>query len=507
MIARGPMSGERGRAGEGHGFRPAFGPRGLTGRPGLKAQPNPDQPPAGRVSARVNQPQFPGLRHRITDRFDALGFDHQSPALGGGNIVQRQSGNLLLIPRQHHHQQLIALMPGQGAGRLGDGGDGVQRLLRLTAEGVGQGQVAAVVEVVGLQAEAFRESGLCRRGLAIQDLGDAQARVGDGQVVDVGSLAQRSHGALGFAQLQLRSAETEQGVGVVGVQAQRLLVSALGAECVLGVKPGLAELEPHVDTGSRLLGGALVQRSGAGIVAALAQVIGQLQGLVGIGRRFAGAGSQQQGTGKQKILGHRHNSSGEGAGHVSIFLLALLWLFSAGFAHAGEEPEWFSTPYAYVLVDQDVRSALEEFGHNLDVPVVLSEKVRGKARSTLRAATAGEFLQTLCSTNGLTWYFDGHLLYLNSSDEISTKLFKASALNLDQLQAYLNTLDVFGQQLSMRNGPEGDEVFVTGPPPYLALVQQHVDHLQPTAVAPPMARERGVRVFRGAQVSTETPTQ
>ncbi len=106
-----------------------------------------------------------------------------------------------------------------------------------------------------------------------------------------------------------------------------------------------------------------------------------------------------------------------------------------------------------MLVDQDVRSALEEFGHNLDVPLVLSDKVRGKARSTIRGATAGEFLQTLCSTNGLTWYFDGNLLYLNASDEISTKLFKANALDLDQLQAYLSNLDVFGQQLSMRNGP------------------------------------------------------
>ncbi|WP_448650682.1 type III secretion protein [Pseudomonas fluorescens] len=187
--------------------------------------------------------------------------------------------------------------------------------------------------------------------------------------------------------------------------------------------------------------------------------------------------------------------------------MAVLCLFNAGLANAAEEPAWFSQPYAYVLVDQDVRSALEEFGHNLDVPLVLSDKVRGKARSTIRAATAGEFLQTLCSTNGLTWYFDGNLLYLNASDEISTKLFKASALNLDQLQAYLNTLDVFGQQLSMRNGPEGDELFVSGPPPYLALVQQHVDHLQPTVAAAPVAREHGVRVFRGAQVSTETPTQ
>ena len=186
-------------------------------------------------------------------------------------------------------------------------------------------------------------------------------------------------------------------------------------------------------------------------------------------------------------------------------LLCLSVLLGASIAHADEEPEWFAKPYAYVLVDQDVRAALEEFAHNLDIPLVLSDKVRGKARSTVRAATAGEFLQTLCSTNGLTWYFDGNLLYLNASDEITTKLFKANALNLDQLQAYLNNLDVFGQQLSMRNGPEGDEVFVSGPPPYLALVQQHVDHLQPKAAAPVVAREHGVRVFRGAQVSTETP--
>ncbi|KAF1024352.1 MAG: Yop proteins translocation protein C [Pseudomonas sp.] len=185
-------------------------------------------------------------------------------------------------------------------------------------------------------------------------------------------------------------------------------------------------------------------------------------------------------------------------------LLCLSVLFGAACVQAADEPQWFAKPYAYVLVDQDVRSALDEFSHNLDIPVVLSDKVRGKARSTVRAATAGEFLQTLCSTNGLTWYFDGNLLYLNTSDEIGTKLFKASALNIDQLQGYLSGLDVYGQQLSMRNGPEGDEVFVSGPPPYLALVQQHVDHLQPKA-APVVARERGVRVFRGAQVSTETP--
>jgi len=459
------------------------------------------------VSVGGDQAQLFCLSHRVADGFDAFRFRHQSLTLGSRNIIQRQCGNSLLITGQHHHQQHIALVTGQGAGGLGDGGDGVQRLLRLPAQRVSQGEVAAVVEVVGLEAQALGERSLRRSGLAIEDLRHTQAGVGHWQPANLRRLAQGSHRPLRLAQLQLRGAQAEQRVSVTRIEPQGLLESPLGAQRILGVEPGLAELEPQLDTGTGLLRRTLVQRGRTGVVAALAQVIGQLQRLVGIGRGFAGAGGQQQGTGEQKILGHRHNSSGESGRHVSIFLLAVLCLFGSRFANAAEEPAWFSQPYAYVLVDQDVRSALEEFGHNLDVPLVLSDKVRGKARSTIRGATAGEFLQTLCSTNGLTWYFDGNLLYLNASDEISTKLFKANALDLDQLQAYLSNLDVFGQQLSMRNGPEGDEVFVSGPPPYLALVQQHVDHLQPKVVAAPVARERGVRVFRGAQVSTETPTQ
>ena len=457
---------------------------------------------------RIHQPQFPRLRNRIADGFDAVGLRDQACALSRRYIVQRQAGHSLFVSRQYQHQQFITLMPWQRAGRLGDGGDGVQGLLRLAAKGVGQGQVAAAVEVVGLQAQAFGERGLCRDGLAVQHLGNAQSGVGDRRLAGLGGLAQGGHGALAFAKAQLRGAQSQQGVGVVGLKAEGLLEGALGTDRVVAVEPRLAEFEPQVDACARLLGRTFVQRRRAGVVAAFVQVVGQLQRAVGIARRSIGTGSQQQAAGKQKVFGHRHNSLGEGGRHVSIFSMALLCLsvlFGASIAHADEEPEWFAKPYAYVLVDQDVRAALEEFGHNLDIPLVLSDKVRGKARSTVRAATAGEFLQTLCSTNGLTWYFDGNLLYLNASDEITTRLFKANALNLDQLQAYLNNLDVFGQQLSMRNGPEGDEVFVSGPPPYLALVQQHVDHLQPKAAAPVVAREHGVRVFRGAQVSTETP--
>ncbi|WP_259099519.1 type III secretion protein [Pseudomonas sp. JUb42] len=186
---------------------------------------------------------------------------------------------------------------------------------------------------------------------------------------------------------------------------------------------------------------------------------------------------------------------------VRLVLCLLLLAPLPAFAESTDDPTWFSQPYAYVLVEQDVRAALTEFGHNLGLIVVLSDKVRGKSRSVVRGATAGDFLTQLCDTNGLGWYFDGNVLYLNADDEIATRLFKGQGhLNLDQLRGYLAGLDVYGKQLSMRPSPDGDELFVSGPPPYLNMIQQHIDQ-QPRPVVAPVARERGMRVFRGSVVS------
>ncbi|MCF5804948.1 MULTISPECIES: type III secretion protein [Pseudomonas syringae group] len=183
-------------------------------------------------------------------------------------------------------------------------------------------------------------------------------------------------------------------------------------------------------------------------------------------------------------------------------LLLMLLCSSSGVSNAAveREPEWFSEPYAYVLVDQDIRGALTEFAQNLDLIVVFSDKVRGSARGTVRGKTAGEFLGRLCDANQLSWYFDGNVLHIAGADEVGTRVFDLQGAPLQELQDYLTRLEVSGQPMSSRVSPDNDSLFVSGPPAYLAQIQQHVDR-QPVAEAAPVVRERGVRVFRGGVVT------
>ncbi|MEN2396466.1 type III secretion protein [Pseudomonas halotolerans] len=169
---------------------------------------------------------------------------------------------------------------------------------------------------------------------------------------------------------------------------------------------------------------------------------------------------------------------------------------------AGQQPSWFTRPYAYVLVAQDVRDALEEFGHNMGLTVVMSDKVRGQSRSRIRAETAGDFLTALCDFNGLAWYFDGNVLYLSSDAETDTRIFKVQGRQLEQLQDYVASRDVYGKPMSVRVGPDGDELFISGPPAWLAMIGQYHDQ-QLTSTPMAATRERGVRVFRGGAVTQE----
>lgn len=174
--------------------------------------------------------------------------------------------------------------------------------------------------------------------------------------------------------------------------------------------------------------------------------------------------------------------------------IAALMLSCAGAAHAAGD--WRDQPYAYRVIDQDVRGVLTELGRNLGVPVVLSKSVDGKVRGNTRADTAGEFLTRVATANGLVWYQDGAVLMVDSASSVTNRRYDVRGVDSSVLRHTLEGLSANASPLVSARLNDDGALEASGPIGYLERVQQRIDALKP---ARPVTRsaEYGVRVFRG----------
>ncbi|PRD41749.1 type III secretion protein [Phyllobacterium phragmitis] len=163
-------------------------------------------------------------------------------------------------------------------------------------------------------------------------------------------------------------------------------------------------------------------------------------------------------------------------------------------------PAGFAEPYNYVVLDQDVRVALTEFGRNVGLPVVLSDAVNGRVRGRIEARTAGEFIERLAGANGLTWYFDGSVLHISADKEFMTRVLDAGRLSGEAVASEMRELGLADERFSLRAARNGNVITVSGPPAYINVVGQLVERMQPEQVV--AGDDPRVRVFRGG-VMTE----
>jgi type III secretion protein C len=162
------------------------------------------------------------------------------------------------------------------------------------------------------------------------------------------------------------------------------------------------------------------------------------------------------------------------------------------FAAGAAEPKWSEAPYNFVVVDQNVRDTLMEFGRNNDIPVKLSARVKGRVRGKLPSMTPREFLDRVAADHGLTWYYDGAILHVSAEAESATDIVRPTSMDLASGTRKLEAMGLLDDRFSFRPAPDGSSVTISGPPAYRAAVQ----NVLTTATA---ATEPKVRVFRGGK--------
>jgi hypothetical protein len=107
---------------------------------------------------------------------------------------------------------------------------------------------------------------------------------------------------------------------------------------------------------------------------------------------------------------------------VSAALTAAAILIGLPQVAGAADPKWPPGPYKYVVIEQDLKDALLEFGRNINVPVKVSDEVKGKLRGDSGSGTAEEFFKRLVASHGLVWYFDGSVLHVNAASELRTEV-------------------------------------------------------------------------------------
>ena len=167
------------------------------------------------------------------------------------------------------------------------------------------------------------------------------------------------------------------------------------------------------------------------------------------------------------------------------------------------EPNWPAGPFRYLVIDQDTRDVLQEFGNITNIPIAVSDQVRGHVRGPLPITTVENFLKRICENQGLVWYFDGSKLYISAASEIDSLMITLGPLRLQELSDRLDKLHIADSRYPLNTTQKADVILVSGPPRYLALVRQTYEAMK-QAMIPRTVTENGVgdeprvRVFRGS---------
>ena len=166
------------------------------------------------------------------------------------------------------------------------------------------------------------------------------------------------------------------------------------------------------------------------------------------------------------------------------------------------EPNWPAAPYEYVVVDQDLRTVLTQFGANTGLRIALSDAVQGRVHGRTPAAPAKDILNGLAQSFGLDWYYDGAVISVSAASEAETHLLPLQGVSFARLRSGLAAADLLDRRFQLRAGVGPDVALVSGPPRYVAMVRQGLAALAADKPAAPQAAPgQTLVVFRGSAVS------
>lgn len=176
-------------------------------------------------------------------------------------------------------------------------------------------------------------------------------------------------------------------------------------------------------------------------------------------------------------------------------LLAATW----NTARAAPAP-WTEAPYSYYAENAAMAQVLGDFASSFSLSLDLSPQVTGKVQGKFNSASPTEFIDRLAGVYGLTWFTHAGTLYVGRTTEVTTRSISAGGGNIATVRQALQSLGVLDARFGWGELPEQGIALVSGPAPYVALIERTMAQL------PMMAGGQQVAVFRLKHASVDDRT-
>lgn len=168
-------------------------------------------------------------------------------------------------------------------------------------------------------------------------------------------------------------------------------------------------------------------------------------------------------------------------------------------AQAGPVP-WTEAPYSYYADNASMAQVLGDFASSFSLSLELSPQVTGKVQGKFNSASPTEFIDRLASVYGLTWFTHAGTLHVGRTTEVTTRSISAGGGNIATVRQALVSLGVLDARFGWGELPEQGIALVSGPAPYVALIERTMAQL------PMMAGGQQVAVFRLKHASVDDRT-
>lgn len=163
-------------------------------------------------------------------------------------------------------------------------------------------------------------------------------------------------------------------------------------------------------------------------------------------------------------------------------------LLAAGSAWAA--PNWPLAPYSYYAQQQSLSDVLREFAAGFSLALQQGKGVQGVVNGRFNARTPTEFIERLSGIYGFNWFVHAGTLYVSRTSDVVTRAVDAAGASPSALRQALLQLGILDERFGWGELPAQGVAMVSGPPAYVALVEQAV------AALPKGAGNQQVAVFR-----------